>query len=219
MSKHSLAMLPSKGLGFYGGTFDPPHIGHLNLAIQIMEQQQLPGVLFSAAAVNPLKGASPIASAAHRLAMLELAIEDIASFFTWDWECMRPGPCYTFDAISHLAGEGIVDLRLILGADAAVALPSWHRAEELVRLAPPLVGLRSGTTLALLPGPIGDERMSDDPIAEALRCGITPICQMEISSTLIRHRLSLGLYCGHLLPHKVLDYILHHGLYLQHPIV
>lgn len=190
-------------IGFFGGTFDPPHLGHLNLAIAIREERYLDSVLFCPAAANPHKSVGPKASPAHRLAMLQLAVESIPGFSVLDWECKRPGPSYTSETLQHLAKEGRTNLRLILGADIALTLPHWHEPEAVIRLAPPLVGARPGFPLTFPGGAVG----------EALYGGVTYVPQMDISSTIIRHRLLHGLYCGHLLPQKVLDYIVLHRLY------
>jgi nicotinate-nucleotide adenylyltransferase len=166
-----------KSVGFFGGTFDPIHFGHITLAVQLMEAHKLDEILFCPAFCSPFKTASPpIATAEHRSAMLKLAL-DLPQFKMTTIELDQGGCSYTIDTIRALHIQGI---RLILSEEAALHLGKWKESEELIRLAPPLIGPR----------------------------------EIHISSTEIRARLKKRLYCGHLVPAKVLDYIHKHHLYL-----
>lgn len=198
-------------VGFYGGTFDPPHFGHLNLALEILEAHHLDEVWFCPACCNPHKQeCQPIASVHHRLEMLKLALEDVPNCKILDIEANRPGPSYTVDTLRSLINQekkkkSPRQICLIIGDDAAPGFCRWHEAEEITRLAPIFVGRRSTAALAPLTG--GPE------ICQALQKGMTPTPYLEISSTEIRKRLAAGKYCGHLVPSKVLDYIYQHQLY------
>ena len=126
-------------IGFFGGSFDPIHFGHIALAIDLLEAHKLKKVLFCPAFCSPFKaGRPPIASPEHRLAMLKLAL-DHPQFEITTLELDRRGPSYTIDTIHALQLKG---LRLLLSEEAAAHLDKWKEAQELVRLAPPLIGPR-----------------------------------------------------------------------------
>ncbi len=125
--------------GFFGGTFDPIHFGHIGLAVHLLEAHQLKEILFCPAFCSPFKTkAPPMASPAHRLAMLELAL-DHPQFKITTIELDRKDSSYSIETIRALR---IKDLRLILSEETAAHLDKWKETEELVRLAPPLIGPR-----------------------------------------------------------------------------
>jgi nicotinate-nucleotide adenylyltransferase len=196
-------------IGIYGGTFDPIHFGHLNLAIEIQEAHQLAEVWFCPAQISPHKlNAQPIA-ATHRLEMLKLAIEGIPNFYVNDIELKRQGPSFTLDTLRALIAQEATssDPRqfcLMIGDDSIPGFFKWHKPEEIVKLVPILVGRRQSEF---------PELKGDSAICAALRLGITPTRIMDIGATRIRSRLTAGLYCGHLIPAKVVDYIYVHHLY------
>jgi nicotinate-nucleotide adenylyltransferase len=180
-----------KKTGILGGTFDPVHFGHLNLAISIMEECSLDEVLFVPASLSPFKEAvPPIASAQHRKEMLKLAIAPIKQFRILDWELQKDGPAFTIDTVRKLAKDPTLELHLILGEDHLASLHRWKEADELFRLAPPLIGTR---------GESGGKTIN--------------IPSFDISSTQVRDRLSQKKYCGHLVPAAVLEYIDKNKLY------
>ncbi len=171
--------------GFLGGSFDPIHFGHLNLAISLKEAAGLEKVIICPAWVSPFKEGKKMTSPEHRLNMCRLAFEDLEGFEVLDYEIKKGGPSYTIDTIKYLNRP----LRLLLGDDQMEDFSRWKEADLLKKLAPPLIGSR--------------HKKSGEP----------PIPIMEISSTLIRDRLGKGLPCTHLVPHKVLDYIFKNDLY------
>lgn len=130
-----------KTVGFFGGSFDPIHFGHIFLAIELMEAHKLDEILFCPAFCSPFKTAAPpSASPDHRLAMLQLAL-DLPQFKVTPVELKKQGPSYTIDTIRALQTEE-VRFRLLLSEEAAAHLNQWKETEELVRLAPPLIGQR-----------------------------------------------------------------------------
>lgn len=191
-------------IGFYGGTFNPIHFGHLNLALEIMEREGLDEVWFCPTQRNPLRLDDSLVAAEHRLKMVELAISEIPQFSLLDMECRRQGPSYTIDTLRELTALHHEHFRLILGSDSLVTFHRWRSPEEIIRLAHPLVGQRS----AQVP-----EAQGRTDIVAALQEGWVPIPVMEISASAIRERLRQKRYCGHLVPAKVLDYIRLHHLY------
>lgn len=184
--------------GFLGGSFDPIHIGHLNVAIQMAEIHNLEKVWICPATTSPSKVEKPpYVSAEHRYNMVQLAVSDIPNLEPLDLEIKRPGPSFTIDTIRELLQDIPKDvrIRLIIADDLYQSFNEWKEHETLEKMAPLLVANRTASS-----------------------CGAssreTSILRLEVSSTLIRARLKKKLYCGHLVPHKVLDYIQKHKLYV-----
>lgn len=194
-----------KRIGFFGGTFDPIHFGHLNLAINLLEKHHLDHIFFSPANFSPTKGeALPISPNWARKEMTEIAIKGISHFSLLTLEMEREGPSYTIITIRELIRQHpSSQFHLILGEDILEGLPRWKEVEELLKIAPPFTGTRTGAKLPVLPL----------AIREAVDNGRTDIASMDISSTELRKRLIQKKYCGHLIPAKVLDYIQAHALY------
>ena len=191
-------------VGFFGGSFDPIHLGHINLAIRILELKELDQILFCPALLSPTKQKTPPrASAHHRLNMLRLSLEGLTECIPYEAELMRPPPSYTIDSIRKLEG---MERYLILAEDAAYELDQWKDGEELLDLAPPIIGTRFGADLEKL------QRLPQN-IRLKVEAGMCSIPTLDISSTEIRDRIGKRLYCGHLLNGKVLDYIHQNGLY------
>lgn len=192
-----------KTIGFFGGTFDPIHFGHINLAIQLLEIHHLDEVLFCPAYCSPFKTMSmPFASPQHRLEMVRLALVGIPHFRISSYEIDRNDPSFTIDTLRKIKGEerGEVHFRLLLSEEAASHLDQWKDYQDLIRLAPPLIGTRFPPRLK-------------GRLAESLQSGFTQTKIFEVSSTEIRTRLKMGLYSGHLVPENVLGYIKANGLY------
>jgi len=202
----------SKKIGFFGGSFDPIHNGHLNLAIEIAERHMLDEVYFCTTSQSPFKKAHPpVASKENRRAMVTAAISPLSQFTLLDLEIQKTTFCYTIDTVRQLIAidqqnKAKKHYFLLLGEDALEHFPEWKEPEELVKLAPPLIGSRDQKAFTKPKG-ISPKLLS------IIEKGITPIPLLEISSTAIRARLQEGLYCGHLLPAKVWDYIQQHQLY------
>jgi nicotinate-nucleotide adenylyltransferase len=212
-----VTLTPLKKVGFLGGTFDPVHFGHIHLAMEMMERHALCEVVFCPASVSPFKIASPpAASSWQRRDMLGLALEELPCFSVWSGELEQsmqkgsqgggPIPSFTIDSLRRLQKERReVQWYLIMGEDALHDLHDWKEVDELLHIAPPLIGSRS-----LLTNSLNNMSFSLQTI---IREGWTPIPMMDISSTMVRQRCSSKKYCGHLLPHPVLEYITRHRLY------
>ncbi len=202
----------SKKIGFFGGSFDPIHLGHLNLAIEIAEKHKLDEVYFCPTSQSPFKKARPpIATKEDRRAMVTGAISPLPQFTLLDFEIQKSMPSYTIDTIRALIALDEQQKKkknyfLLLGEDALEQFHLWREVDELVKLATPLIGSRDKKSL------IKPKNLTA-ALSSCVEKGITPIPIMEISSTEIRDRLQKGLYCGHLLPAKVWDYIQQHQLY------
>lgn len=201
-----------KVIGIYGGSFNPPHLGHLNLATEMLEAHHLHEVWFCPTGFHPQKKDPVTVSAEHRLNMLKLAIEEEPRFHISEIEVNRKGPSYTIDTLKDLIErEGKkhdpYTFALILGEDAARGFATWKEPEEIIKYVKLLVGRRgeSGKEMEPLQG--------TPEIVAALLKGWTPTRMMDISSREIRHRLLNKKYCYHLLPTKVIDYINKNQLY------
>jgi nicotinate-nucleotide adenylyltransferase len=194
-------------LGILGGAFNPPHIGHLVCAQEAVLQLGLDRLLFVPMGRAPHREIEQDPGAEARLEMCELAVEDDERFEVSRLEVDREGPSYTSETLRALAGEGSEDeLYLVLGGDQAASLPKWHEPEEVLRLATVAVVPRTGfhreaiaVKIASLKGAAG-VRFFDMP-------------RMDVSSTLVRHRVAGGKPIRHLVPDRVIGYIEDNELY------
>lgn len=190
-----------------GGTFDPPHIGHLIMAEYAYEALQARTVLFLPAADPPHKHGETRMDAAHRVAMTELAIAHEPRFQLSRLDLDRPGPHYTADTVRLLV-ELYPDDEVIflVGEDSLRDLPFWQRANELIRTCRIAVVPRhevrfdAETLEDVLPG-----------ISERVIHVWSPL--IETSSTDLAARLSAGKSVRYLIPDAVLAYIARHELY------
>ena len=204
-----------------GGTFDPPHIGHLFLAECARHQFNAETVLFLPAG-DPYKksGSTGLSTAGsrqptaplHRLAMLRLAIADNPHFTLDDRETRRTGPTYTIDTLEELHAEGHTNLLLILGQDAINDLPTWKNPDRIRELATIAVAPKPWQSQPQSPPlPPGRERgPGGEGRASFLRIDMPPLA---ISSTLIRQRVAAREPIRYLVPPAVEAYIREHNLY------
>ena len=212
-----------QAIGLFGGTFDPIHFGHLRLAQELSESLGLSEVHFVPAA-HPPHRSEPHSPAQHRVEMARLAIAG-NSLFTLDTrEIERSGPSYTFDTLTSLRAEfgAKMPFYLLLGADAFLGLPTWHRWRELFGLAHIAVAHRPGFSLdagSPLMAPElrveWQQRYCAHPSSSDAHGTILSreITALGISASAIRERLAQGSSPRYLLPEPVLGYILQHKLY------
>jgi len=212
-------------LGLLGGTFDPIHRGHVELARELLDALPLSAVRLVPAG-DPPHRAAPVASAAHRLAMVELAIADHPGLEVDARETLRRGRSYTVLTLEELAAEDPErTLALIVGADAFVELATWHRWRDILRLAHLVVVARPGATIeGRMPAELAREwdlRHTADPRALAERGAgailTQPITAHRISASSVRAQLARGddgvAAVRSLLPAAVLAYIGRNRLY------
>jgi nicotinate-nucleotide adenylyltransferase len=214
-------------LGLLGGTFDPVHVGHLRLAEEACEALQLAGVCLIPAGTPPHRPV-PLASGAERLAMVRLACAGNPRLTVEAFEVCSPDKSYMVHTLLHLR-EGLGPKRplvLILGTDAFLGLPGWHRWRELLGLAHIAVANRPGSTPDARSWPdalpaelaeLADGRIESDPAglrrSPAGRIVPFEMTPLAISASLIRDQLRCGRSPRYLLPDSVLDYIRRHHLY------
>jgi len=195
-------------LGIYGGTFDPPHIGHLILATEACVDLQFDRLLWVLTPVPPHKLDHPITPVEHRQAMLEFAISEEPHFELSRIEMDRPGPHYTVDTMRLLADQHpSADLILLIGGDSLRDLPSWHRPADLVAACHEIGVIRRPGDLVDLsewegqvPGTQAKVRFIDAPL-------------LDISSSAIRRRIRENLPFRYYLSPSVYDYIQKKQLY------
>ena len=190
-------------LGVLGGTFDPPHVGHLIVAEFAREQLHLDSVRFIPAGDPWRKAGRDIAAAAHRLAMTRLAVADNESFAVDDREVRRSGPSYTVDTLREIKEQSLPpggELFFILGEDALADLPYWRDPAAIAALARIAVVPRAGNP------PV-------DLLFVSERVVRVEMPYIGINSTLVRERARLGLSLRYLVAPAVAMYIKEQGLY------
>ena len=195
-------------LGIFGGTFDPPHLGHLILAAEVCQQLGLRRLLWVLTPIPPHKLDQTITPIEHRLTMLQLAIAGNPAFELSRVEMDRRGPHYALDTVKLLAEQNPgAEMVYLMGGDSLRDLPAWHRPAELLSACRYLgVMHRPGDSIhlpaleAILPGITRKVRFVDAPL-------------VDISSHEIRQRVADGRPFRYLLPPAVYDYILEHDLY------
>jgi nicotinate-nucleotide adenylyltransferase len=195
-------------IGIFGGTFDPPHLGHLILASEARTQLLLDRLLWVLTSLPPHKLEQPISPLEDRLAMLKLALKDEPGFELSSVDMDRPGPQFTLDTLHLLARQNPdSDLILLIGGDSLHDLPTWHQPEKIIDACHQIgVIRRPGDSIDLS----ALERQIHG-ITEKVRFVDAPL--LEIASHEIRERASEGKpYRYYLLP-LVYDYIIKHKLY------
>ncbi len=189
-------------LGFYGGSFDPVHLGHLIVAQDAFEQAKLDRLFLVPTAQSPLKDKAPRATDQQRLEMLRLALEDRKDFELLPDEVERAGVSYTIDTVERLRERWpAAELFWIIGADQVEQLPDWHRIDELITQVCFICVSRPGYSLTV-PSGIPEDRLVH--LAER---------QIPISSTEIRQHCAEGKPVDFFLPPAVTAYIQKYELY------
>ncbi|HEY7952895.1 MAG TPA: nicotinate (nicotinamide) nucleotide adenylyltransferase [Solirubrobacteraceae bacterium] len=223
-------------LGILGGTFNPPHLGHLAVATHALEQLRCERVLLMPSHTPPHKQPQQDPGPRHRLRMCELAVHGHHGLEAGALEIERGGPSYTVDTLkalhAHLGSNcpasfrsgGAHDgsdrptspgsdlpaaaarLTLILGSDMARTLPSWRRAGEIVELADIAVAERPG-----------DGRQQVLAVLESLsaRASFLEMPAIDVSSSMVRERVARGESVAELVAPAVAAYIAEHELYLK----
>jgi nicotinate-nucleotide adenylyltransferase len=187
-------------IGVFGGTFDPPHVGHLVTAVNVRHALDLDQMILMVANVPWQKlGSRPITPAADRLAMVAAAVADVPHLVAGDHEIRAGGPSYTADTLAVLQDSyPAAELFTVVGDDAAAGIRSWERADEVVA--------RSRLVVVDRPG----EPVELDPGIDWIRVEVP---RLEVSSTDLRERWVDGRPLDYLVTDEVLDVVARRGLY------
>ena len=189
-------------IGIFGGTFDPPHVGHLIAAERGIEQAGLDRLLLVPAAIPPHKKGRVRDDGNHRLQMLLRATKGNPCIEVSDRELQRGGVSYTADTLRELHEElPEAELLLMIGMDMLTDFPSWHAVDEILELAELLVLTRPD-----FPLPQVDKAIS-------LRMHLCKIPEIGLSSSEIRRRIREGKSIRYMVPEAVEEYIRRHRLY------
>ncbi len=196
-------------IGILGGTFDPVHRGHLEIARVAMDEAALERVIFIPAGQPRLKSGDPSASPEQRLEMLRLAVSEIPGFDVSGMELRRSGPTLTVETLRELReelGDG-VELCFILGLDALLRFDQWVEPEGVAELARLLAVSRPGYS-----GFDWPEFYSRNPYVEG-RVDCLDTTAIDVSASELRARIAAGASVSGLLPTAVEEYIRDNGLY------
>jgi nicotinate-nucleotide adenylyltransferase len=206
---HELEASVPRRIGILGGTFDPPHVGHLWLATLAADAIGLDRVLFMPAAQPPHKGGDQVTKATDRLLMTRLAVAGDDLFELTLIEMERPGPSYTIDSVDELRRTYGTDatLYLLMAADSLSQIDTWREPDALLERIEWAVGPRPGT--ALPERSALEERFG----ANASRIHLLAGPSLDVSSSDIRRRVAGGHAIRYLVPRGVEEFIVERGLY------
>jgi nicotinate-nucleotide adenylyltransferase len=190
-------------IAFFGGSFDPPHVGHLLAAEDAYEQLSLDRIVFVPTATQPLKVEGAAATADQRVAMVRLLLADDSRFEVSTVEVDRAGLSFTVDTLAHYAEiYPAAERFLLLGADVLATFAQWRDPERILELARPVILQREGDRPPTLP-----------PGIEAKALQRLPTRRVDVSSTEIRERVRRGKSIRGFVTDSVAAYIARDGLY------
>jgi nicotinate-nucleotide adenylyltransferase len=204
----------TRRIGILGGTFDPIHVGHIDLVFAAQAALDLTSVVFVPAHVPPHRPV-PVASAFHRFAMVVLALPETTTWKASDAELLDPAPSYTSKTLQRLHGEGYhpAELYFLIGSDAFSEIETWKDYPAILEMAHFAVVSRPGTStkrvseaLPRLGGRLHGS--AGEPSIILIDAPTT-----DVSSTAIRERRAAGLLIDALVPAPVCQHIERHGLY------
>ena len=214
-------MSTSTRLGVLGGTFDPIHVGHLDVGDAAQRALGLDEVRVIPLRDPPHRQSDPRASAFHRFALIGLAIQDRPAWHLSDAELLRHGPSYTFDTLKAIQDEGWrrSQIFFILGADAFAEIATWHRFPAVLDEANFVVVARPGTTLdgavARTPqvGPRLRRTGAAPESSNETAIFLVEAATRDVSSSDVRARLAARLPVDDRVPSAVARYVMAHQLY------
>ncbi len=189
-------------VGVFGGTFDPPHVGHLLVARDAAEQLALDRLLWIPAGTQPFKASANASDGAHRLAMTRLVTEPVPGFGVDALEIERGGLSFTVDTLRTLtARDPGTDWVVCVGADAFLRFAEWREPAAIADLATVAVLAREGA------------RAEPAALAAVSGARAVPVRRVDVSSTEIRARVRAGRSINGFVTEPVAAYIAEHGLY------
>jgi nicotinate-nucleotide adenylyltransferase len=210
----------TKRIGILGGTFDPIHFGHLQLAEIALKMCDLHRVLFIPAATPPHKNTRTITDFKHRVNMIKMALAGQTSFRLSILEASLPAPSYTIDTLTVLLRKSTKneEFFFIMGEDAFLEIDSWKAHERLLSLTNFIVSGRSGyspeyfQSFAQSLGYFSKGQTWSDPSGKR-EIIFLPTATDNISSSVVREKIRRGITLQGLIPREVIDYIKKYNLY------
>ncbi len=194
-------------VGILGGTFNPPHLGHLALAQSAAAELGLERVDLIPAHISPHKRAEPDPGAGHRVRMCRLLTEDAPGINVCIAEVERGGTSYTVETLRSIeSAHPDLEVTLVAGADSARTIPGWREPVALFELADLAVAARAGTDPASVTGAL-------TPLLAGARLEFLRAPMLDISSSTVRERAARGEPVDDLVGARVARYIYDHGLY------
>lgn len=202
-------MQEKQKVGILGGTFDPPHMGHLMLAERAREEAGLDKVVFLPAGCPYKKKDHPVQDGAVRLKMLELAIADYDRFSVSDLELSREGSTYTFETMETLnVMHPEAEYYFIMGADCLYSIQDWKEPERIFRACHVIAAARNSSSREEL-----EQKRKELENRYGARIQLLFSPEIAISSSEIRKRASEGRSIRYMVPDSVLRYVEEQGLY------
>lgn len=209
--------------GVLGGTFDPIHVGHHDVAAAARSALGLDRILFIPSRLPPHRSRDPGAPAAHRLAMVRLSVGNDAGFHASDLELRSTGPSFTSRTLSQLEDQiAACNIFFITGADAFADIAAWHHYPDLLDQSHFVVVSRPGYPVAALGRALPDLASRMEPptdtaprlaVADGTRIWLVDSDTRDVSSSNIRARLAMGQHIDGLVHAPVANYISRHRLY------
>jgi nicotinate-nucleotide adenylyltransferase len=201
-------MRAKKRIALYGGTFDPVHLGHLEIARRVSEVFEIEKVIFIPAQMAPHKIGRPVTPPIHRYAMLALATQDDPGLLVSTFELDDPDRRYTVDTVEHFQREldHSTELFFIMGSDSWSEITTWREWERLLTMTNHIVVTRPGYEVS-----------KADVGARAGQVFFTDVVMNDVSATNIRRLASEGRYeeLVELLPGPVFEYVKKYGIYRE----
>jgi len=188
----------------FGGTFNPPHVGHLIIGETVRELENFDKMIFIPAFIPPHKDESDISAVVERLTMLRLCLDKNEKFELSDVEIKRETISYTIETIRELKSRYNLDrnhIYFLMGSDSLLEFHQWKNHEEILSECKVLVAARPGF------------RSSQISTAILSKVRFTNVPQIEVSSSQIRERIRRGLTVRYMVPDRVWEYIQRKGLY------
>ena len=205
-----------KSIGILGGTFDPVHRAHIQVALTVLQALQLDKIHLIPCRQSPTRVA-PLASTAHRLAMLNLAVMNESKLLVDDRECRREGVSYSVDTLTELRSENPdAALFFVVGTDAFNGLTAWHRWSDIFNLAHLVVVSRPGEELrreGQLAKELVERECQTRPGDQAGKIITGLDCRLPHAASQIRAAFAAGNMAEELMDEAVHDYIQENRLY------
>ena len=196
-------------IGIFGGTFNPPHLGHMLLATDVKEKANLDRLIFMPCAIPPHKAKDIIPAGEHRLNMVKLSVLGNTDFEVSDMEIDAGGKSYTAKTLETLTEIFPEDrLCFIVGADSLIEMEKWFCPAEIFKRAEIIVAMRGGMRESSLDAAIGFFRQKYDADITKVRMNV-----IEMASSDIRQRIADGKSIRYMVCDNVIEYIHEHGLY------